>query len=67
MSRSAPGRGLAGRICARLTLGAALLVSLAGWVSIERLFAPKAGPWHDAGGPTAPASEPVFAVARGVF
>ncbi len=25
------------------------------------------GPWHDAGGPTALSSEPVFAVARGVF
>ena len=45
MSRPAPGRGFAGRICARLALGAALLVSLAGWVSIERLFAPKAELW----------------------
>ena len=50
MRRPAPGRGFAGRICARrlcarLALGAALLVSLAGWVSIERLFAPKAELW----------------------
>ncbi len=45
MSRSAPGRGIAGRIGARVALGAALLVSLAGWVSIERLFAPKAELW----------------------
>ncbi len=45
MSRSAPGCGVAGRICARLTLGAALLVSLAGLASIERLFAPKAELW----------------------
>ncbi len=59
MSRPAPGRGFAGRVCtrllcARLTLGAALLISLAGWVSIERLFAPKAELWprwqaHDPG------------------
>ena len=54
MSRSAPGRGFAGRISTRLTLGAALLVSLAGLVSIERLFAPKAELWprwqaHDPG------------------
>jgi hypothetical protein len=50
MSRPAPGRGFAGRICARLicarlALGAALLVSLAGLASIERLFAPKAELW----------------------
>ncbi len=54
MSRPAPGRGFAGGVCARLTLGAALLVSLAGLVSIERLFAPKAELWprwqaHDPG------------------
>ena len=45
MSRSAPGRGFAGRVCTRLILGAALLVSLAGWVALERLFAPKAELW----------------------
>ncbi len=50
MSRPAPGRGFAGRICtrrlcARLALGVALLVALAGWVSIERFFAPKAELW----------------------
>ena len=59
MSRPAPGRGFAGRVCtrllcARLALGAALLISLAGLVSIERLFAPKAELWprwqaHDPG------------------
>ncbi len=59
MSRPAPGRGFAGRVCtrllcARLALGAALLVSLAGLVSIERLFAPSAELWprwqaHDPG------------------
>ncbi len=59
MSRPATGRGFAGRICARLlcarlALGAALVISLAGWVSLERLFAPKAELWprwqaHDPG------------------
>ncbi len=54
MSRPAPGRGRAARLCARLALSAALLVSLAGLVSIERLFAPKAELWprwqaHDPG------------------
>ena len=59
MNRSAPGRGFAGRICvrllcARLALAAVLLVSLAGLVSIERLFAPRAELWprwqaHDPG------------------
>ncbi len=45
MSRPVPGRGFAGGFCARVTLGAALLISLAGLVSIERLFAPKAELW----------------------
>ena len=57
MTRSARTKVFAARLCARLVISAALLVSLTGLVSIERLFAPSADLWprwqaHDAASST---------------
>jgi hypothetical protein len=45
MTRPTSIRGFSARLCARLAVSAALLVSLTGLVFIERLFAPRAELW----------------------